>query len=116
MKVAATRAELLKIQHKSIQVVAEGIGLENYLIRNVAAHRNFQCNAKFFLDKHFAVTHSLNFYQDELDPAEHTKECLWRGKKSRTSKIYKKATKAFSFIRFFNCFFVFSFEAEIDAF
>ena len=26
-----------KIQHKSIQVVAEGIGLENYLIRNVAA-------------------------------------------------------------------------------
>ena len=32
-----TRAELHKIQHKSIQVVAEGIGLENYLIRNVAA-------------------------------------------------------------------------------
>ena len=28
--------ELHKIQHKSIQVVAEGIGLENYLIRNVA--------------------------------------------------------------------------------
>ena len=24
--------------------------------------------------KHFAVTHSLNFYQDELDPAERTKE------------------------------------------
>ena len=24
--------------------VAEGIGLENYLIRNVAALRNFQCN------------------------------------------------------------------------
>ena len=36
MKVATTRAELHKIQHKSIQVVAEGIGLENYLIRNVA--------------------------------------------------------------------------------
>ena len=36
--------ELHKIQHKSIQVVAEGIGLENYLIRNVAALRNFQCN------------------------------------------------------------------------
>ena len=35
--------ELHKIQHKSIQVVAEGIGLENYLIRNVAALRNFQC-------------------------------------------------------------------------
>ena len=37
LKVATTRAELHKIQHKSIQVVAEGIGLENYLIRNVAA-------------------------------------------------------------------------------
>ena len=37
-------AELHKIQHKSIQLVAEGIGLENYLIRNVAALRNFQCN------------------------------------------------------------------------
>ena len=36
--------ELHKIQHKSIQVVAEGIGLENYFIRNVAALRNFQCN------------------------------------------------------------------------
>ena len=44
MKVAPTRAELHKIQHKSIQVVAEGIGLENYLVRNVEAIRNFQCN------------------------------------------------------------------------
>ena len=44
LKVATTRAELHKIQHKSIQVVAEGIGLENYLIRNVAALPNFQCN------------------------------------------------------------------------
>ena len=44
LKDATTRAELHKIQHKSIQVVAEGIGLENYLIRNVAALRNFQCN------------------------------------------------------------------------
>ena len=46
MKVATTRAELHKIKHKSIQVVAEGIGLETYLIRNVAALqlRNFQCN------------------------------------------------------------------------
>ena len=43
MKVAATRVELHKVQHKSIQVIAEGIGLENYLIRNVAALRNFQC-------------------------------------------------------------------------
>ena len=33
-----------KIQHQSIQVVAEGIGLQNYLIRNVAALRNFQCS------------------------------------------------------------------------
>ena len=46
MQVATTRGELHKIQHKSIEVVAEGIGLENYLIRNVAALqlRNFQCN------------------------------------------------------------------------
>ena len=44
MKVATTRAELHKIQHKSIQVVAEGIRLENSFIRNVAALRNFQCN------------------------------------------------------------------------
>ena len=42
---ATTLAELHKIQQKSIQVVAERIGLENYLIRNdVAALRNFQCN------------------------------------------------------------------------
>ena len=40
-----TLAELHKIQQKSIQVVAERIGLENYLIRNdVAALRNFQSN------------------------------------------------------------------------
>ena len=44
MKVATKRAELGRIQHKSIQVVAEGIGLENYLIRNVAALRNFHCS------------------------------------------------------------------------
>ena len=44
LKVAATRSELHKIQHKSIQVVAEGIGLENYFIRNVAALSNFQYN------------------------------------------------------------------------
>ena len=69
MKVATTRAELHKIQHKSIQVVAEGIGLENCLIRNVAAFRNFQCKKKKL--KHFAVTHSLNLYQDELDLANH---------------------------------------------
>ena len=49
MKVAATRAELHKIQHKSIQVVAEGSGLENYLIRNVAALRNF--HAMFVREK-----------------------------------------------------------------
>ena len=32
---------------ESFQVVAKGIGLENYLIRSVAAVRNFQCNAMF---------------------------------------------------------------------
>ena len=40
LKVATTRAELHKIQHKSIQVVAEGSGLKNYFIRNVAAFCN----------------------------------------------------------------------------
>ena len=40
LKVATTRAELHKIQQKSIQVVAEGSELKNYLIRNVAALRN----------------------------------------------------------------------------
>ena len=49
LKVATTRAELHKIQHKSIQVVAEGSGLENYLIRNVAALRNF--HAMFVREK-----------------------------------------------------------------
>ena len=73
MKVAATRSELHKIQHKSIQVVAEGIGLENYFIRNVAALSNFQY--KVCLRKIKTLCrHSLNFYQDGLDPAEHTKE------------------------------------------
>ena len=45
LKVATTRAGLHKIQHKSIKVVAVGIGLESYLIRNVAVLRNF--NAMF---------------------------------------------------------------------
>ena len=44
LKVATMCVELHKIQHKSIRLVAEGIGLENYLIRNVAALCNFQCN------------------------------------------------------------------------
>ena len=79
MKVATTRAELHKIQHKSIQVVAEGIGLENYLVRNVAALRNLQCNDCLRKIKTLCVTHYLNFYQD---PAEHTKERWWGGKKS----------------------------------
>ena len=43
LEVAATCSELHKIQHKSIQVVAEGIGLESYLIRNVAALSAIQC-------------------------------------------------------------------------
>ena len=44
LKVETTHAKLHKIQHKSIQVVAEGIGMENYLIRNVVSLRNFRCN------------------------------------------------------------------------
>ena len=67
---AKTRAELHKIQHKSTQVVADqGIGLENYLIRNVAAVRNFQCNDCLRKIKTLSSL-SENFYQDELDPAE----------------------------------------------
>ena len=62
LKVATTGDELHKIQHISIQVVAEGIEL-----------RNFQCNV--CLRKiETLCRHSLNFYQGELDPAEHTKE------------------------------------------
>ena len=44
MKVAMTHAELHKMQDKFIHGVAEGIRQENYLIRNVAALHNFQCN------------------------------------------------------------------------
>ena len=62
MKVATTRDKLHKIQHKSIQVVAKGIGL-----------RNFQCNVCLRKIETLCC-HSLNFYQDELDPAKHTKE------------------------------------------
>ena len=57
----------------SIQVVAEGVGLENYLIGNVAALRNFQCNVCLRKIKTL-FRNSLNFYQDELDPAEQRKE------------------------------------------
>ena len=65
LKVATMGAELEDIvQHESIQVVAKGIGLENYLIRHVAALRNFQCNvcltskqvACFFLSFFWRVT------------------------------------------------------------
>ena len=74
MKVATTHAELHKIQHKYIQVVAKGIGREDYiLIRKVAALCNFQCNGCLRKIKTIC-RQSLNFYQDELDPAEHTKE------------------------------------------
>ena len=73
LKVATTHAELHKIQHKCIQVVAEGIGLEDYLIRKVAALCNFQCNGCLRKIKTIC-RQSLNFYQDEFDPAEHTKE------------------------------------------
>ena len=50
MKAATTLAELHKIQHKSIQIVAEGSGLENYIIRNVAALRNLH-DAMFVQEK-----------------------------------------------------------------
>ena len=74
LKVATTHAELHKIQHKYIQVVAKGIGLEDYiLIRKVAALCNFQCNGCLRKIKTIC-RQSLNFYQDEFDPAEHTKE------------------------------------------
>ena len=73
MKVATTRAKLHKIHDKSIQVVAEGIGLQNYLIRNVVVLRNFQCHVCLRKTKTLC-RHSLNFYQDALDPVEHTKE------------------------------------------
>ena len=85
-------AELHKIQHKSIQVVAEGVGLENYLIRNIVALCNFQCNVCLWKIKTLCRDALLNFYQDKLDPAEHTKEHWWQGKKSWTSQICKKAT------------------------
>ena len=74
MKVATTRAKLHKIHDKSIQVVAEGIGLQNYLIRNVVALRNFQCNVCLRKIKTICCHPLNNFYQEELDPAEHTKE------------------------------------------
>ena len=74
LKVETTHAKLHKIQHKSIHVVAEGIGMENYLIRNVVSLCNFRCNVCLRKIKTLC-RHSLNFYQDELDPAEHTKEC-----------------------------------------
>ena len=48
--------------------------MENYLIRNVVSLRNFRCNVCLRKIKTLR-RHSLNFYQDELDPAEHTKEC-----------------------------------------
>ena len=78
LKVATTRAELHKIQHKSIQVVAEGIGLENYLIRNVAALqlRNFQRNV--CLRKIKTLCRHAFF---EFLSAEHRKERWWSGKK-----------------------------------
>ena len=75
-KVATTHAELHKIQHKSIQVVAEGIRQENYLIRNEVALRNFQRNVCLRKIKTLC-RHFLNFYQDDC-----TKECWKWGKKS----------------------------------
>ena len=83
MKVAATRVELHKIQHKSIQVVAEGIGLEKYLKTNVAAPRNFQCNVCLRKIKTLCLHALFEFLSRRTgSSAEHTKERWWRGKKS----------------------------------
>ena len=69
-----THGELHKIRDRSIKVVAEGIELENYLIRNEVALCNFQCNVCLSKIKTICRHPLNNFYQDELDPAEHTKE------------------------------------------
>ena len=64
---------VIKSNINPIQLVAEGIRLENYLIRNVVALGNFQCNVCLRKIKTLC-RHSMNFYQDELDLEEHTKE------------------------------------------
>ena len=84
MKVATTRAEFPhKIQYKSIQVVAEGTGLENYLIRNEAALRNFQCSVCLRKIKTLCRHALFEFLSGRiLDPVDHTKERWWRVKKT----------------------------------
>ena len=80
MKVATTRAELHKIQHKSIQVVAEGIGLENYLIRNVAALHNFQCNVCLRKIKTFCHHTLFKFLSGRIGSSKAHKRTLVAGK------------------------------------
>ena len=67
----------------------------NYNSRIIQEHfqakiGNFQCNVCLKKNKNTFPSHTL--WWDDLDPAEHTKERWWRGKKSLTSKIRKKET------------------------
>ena len=48
-----------------------------------------QCLSKKKI-KHFALTHSLNFYQDELDPAEHKKNA---GGRERRAELHRSARR-----------------------
>ena len=80
MKVATTHAELHKIQHKSIRVVAEGIGLGNYLVRNVAAFRNIQCNACLRKIKILCRQALFEFLSGRIGSSEAHKRTLVAGK------------------------------------
>ena len=73
LKVAMTRAELHKIQHKSIQVVAEGRAGKLFN-KKCSGSSELQCNVCLRKIKTICRHPLNNFYQDELDPAEHTKE------------------------------------------
>ena len=72
--------ELRKIQHKSIQVVAEGIGLENYSIRNVAAFRNFQYNVCLRKIKTLCRHALFEFLSGRIGSSEAHKRTLVAGK------------------------------------
>ena len=74
--------ELHKIQHKSIQVVAEGTVLENYLIRNVAALHNFQCNVCLRKIKTLCDHALFEFVSGRIGPSGAHKRMLLAGKKS----------------------------------
>ena len=73
--------ELHKIQHKSIQVVAEaGTGLKNYLIRNVAALYNFQCNVCLRKIKTLCDHALFEFVSGRIGPSGAHKRMLVVGK------------------------------------